>query len=85
MKLVMFLIDAIFWIWIFIVPAGICAFGGFLLHNASHHYLPFSILITLAGAVAGFFLAEYIRKKYGLADFFGKLLSTPELDHERDK
>lgn len=35
--------------------------------------------------ILGSFLAEYIRKKYGLVTFYSKLVSsTPELDEKND-
>jgi len=47
--------------------------------------LPYSIIITIIGIILGVVLAEYIRKKYGMDFFFGKLLSTPELEEENSK
>jgi hypothetical protein len=82
MRVLMFFIDAFLWLSIFIVPAGIFFFIAFLLYNKSAAFLPLSVIISIIGLYLGFRLAEYIRKKYGLVDFFAKLLSTPELEEK---
>ena len=71
--------------WLFIVPTGILFFIAFLLYNKSSAFLPLSIIITAIGIYLGFRLAEYIRKKYGVVDFFAKLLSTPELEEKNSQ
>jgi hypothetical protein len=80
MRILIYFISALFWLWIFIVPAGILLFAAFLLYNRSSALLVLSIIITAVGIYLGFRLAEHIRKKYGLIEFFAKLLSTPELE-----
>jgi hypothetical protein len=40
----------------------------------------FSIIIAVAGIVSAVFLAEYIGKKYGLNNFFGRVSATPDID-----
>jgi uncharacterized membrane protein len=85
MRVLMFFIDACLWLSVFIVPAGIVFFIAFLLYNKSSAFLPLSIIITAIGMYLGFRLAEYIRKKYGLLDFFAKLLSTPELEEKNSQ
>jgi hypothetical protein len=75
----MFFINAIFWVMAFIVPAGAFGFIAFLLYNKSSENLPYSILLAVVGVVLGALLAEYIRKKYGLLNFFSRLIATPEL------
>lgn len=82
MKLFMFFINAIFWLWFFIVPAGIMGFAGFWLYIKNPGNLPYSILITIAGVTSGIALAELVRKKYGLDSFFGRLSATPDIDGE---
>ena len=78
----MFFVNLIFWLWAFIVPTAVAGFLAFLLYNNSSDYLLFSIIISLIGIVLGVVLAEYVRRKQGLDYFFGKLLSTPELEEE---
>ena len=76
----MFFINTIFWLWLFIVPTGIMGFLGFWLYEKHHDNLFYSIIITVVGIILGIVLAEHVRKKYGLDNFFGRLLATPDID-----
>lgn len=69
MKIFMFFINTIFWLWIFIVPATGLGFLAFWLYNKSSGNLPYSIIIVVVGIVSGIGLAEYVRRKYGLDNF----------------
>ncbi|MGH2648170.1 MAG: hypothetical protein ACRDE8_11405, partial [Ginsengibacter sp.] len=80
MKFFMFLINAFFWLWIFILPAGILGFFAIWLYFKSSDNLPFSIILGFFGIVNGIALAEYVRRRYGLDNFFGRILSTPDID-----
>jgi hypothetical protein len=80
MKVFMFFINLIFWLWAFIVPAGICSFFGWLIYIRSHSNLPFSILMSCTGIAVGIWLAETIRRKYGLSHFFSRIMASPDLD-----
>lgn len=80
MKIFMFFINAIFWIWLFIVPAGILGFIAVWLYVKSSQNLVYSIIIGLVGVITGIILAEHVRKKYGLDNFFGRLRATPDID-----
>ena len=80
MKVFMFFINAIFWIGVFIVPAGGLGFLALWLYLRSPGNLIYSIIISLAGIVSGIVFAEYIRKRYGLDNFFGRILATPDID-----
>ncbi len=85
MKIIKHIVDLIFWLWAFIIPAAILGFFAFLLYRKSASNLPYSVLMAIAGIIIGAVLAEYIRRKYGLDYFFGKLLSTPELEDTNNK
>ena len=74
-----FLVNSIYWLWLFIVPIILLGGAGLILYMQSEEYLPFSIILGIAGAVLGFLWAERIRKKVGLPTFFGRLLSMPEM------
>ena|SRR5665647_1583788 len=80
MKVFMFFIKAFYWLWLFIVPAGILGFFAIWLYFKSSEYLPFSIILGLFGIVSGVAFAEYVRRKYGLDNFFGRLMATPDID-----
>ena len=76
MKVFMFFINTIFWLWLFIVPAGLLSFAGYWLYVKNAGNLPYSIILAIAGIACGVLLAESVRKKYGLANFFGRIRST---------
>jgi len=80
MRVFMFFINGIFWLWLFVVPTGILGFAAFWLYIKNPGNIIFSIIISIIGIVSGFFLAEYVRKKYGLDNFFGRISATPDID-----
>jgi len=80
MKLFMFVINSIFWLSIFIVPVSILGFIAYWLYLKSPGNLVFSITISVVAVLSGFLLAEYIRRKYGLDNFFGRVAATPDID-----
>lgn len=76
----MFIINAIFWISLFIIPAGILGYIGLSYYVDSPGNLLLSIIFWIVGIALGIFFAEVIRRKYGLDNFFGRMLSTPDID-----
>jgi hypothetical protein len=80
MKIFMFFINAIFWSWCFIVPAGLLAFLAWYLYLKNSNLLAVSIVLGVIGVACGFFFAEFVRKRYGLDNFFGRRLATPDID-----
>ena len=79
MKLFMFFINAIFWLWLFIVPGGLLSFAGYWLYIKDRGNLPYFIILAIAGVALGILLAERVRRKSGLDNFFGRLRSTGDL------
>ena len=82
MRIFMFFINSIFWLWLFIVPAGLLGFLALWLYVKSPDNFIFSISISVAGVILGIVLAEFVRRKYGLDNFFGRLHATPDIDGE---
>ncbi|MEO5942468.1 MAG: hypothetical protein ABIP30_15965, partial [Ferruginibacter sp.] len=80
MKVFMFFINAIQWLSIFIVPAGILGVVGLWYYVDSSTNLLLSIILWVVGVTLGIFLAEVIRRRYGLDNFFGRRLATPDID-----
>ena len=80
MKIFMFLVNTFYWIGIFIIPAGILGFVGLWYYIKSNDNLFFSIIIGSVGLILGIIFAEFIRRKYGLDNFFGRISSTPDID-----
>lgn len=76
----MFFINTFFWLWLFIIPAGGLGFLAFWLYAKSPDNLVYSIISSVVGVALGIVIAEYIRKRYGLDNFFGRLLATPDID-----
>ena len=76
----MFFINSIFWLWLFIVPTGIFSFLAFLLYEKNNNNLPYSVFLALAGFILGIILAEYVRKNYGLDNFFGRISASPDVE-----
>ena len=80
MKIFMFFINAILWLWLFIVPVGIFGLLSLWLYMKSTDNLVYSIMSAAVGIGSGFVLAEHIRRKYGLNNFFSRLRATPDVD-----
>jgi hypothetical protein len=72
-------INAIYWFGIFIIPAGIICFLSlwFYLNNDIGLFL--AILFGAIGILSGILLSEYIRKHYGLNNFYSRSSSTPDV------
>jgi hypothetical protein len=80
MRIFLYVINAFFWLWLFLIPAMALGFLALWLYARSPDNLIFSILISVAGIISGYILAEFIRKRYGLDNFFGRRLATPDID-----
>jgi len=78
----MFLVNAFYWLWIFIIPSGILGFLSFWLYIRSADNFVYSIILSIAGIILGIILAEFVRKQYGLDNFFGRISATPDIDGE---
>ena len=80
MKIFMFVINAFYWFSIFIIPAGILGFIAYYNYIKSSDNLIWSLPLAILGVLIGAFLAELIRRKYGLDNFFGRISATPDID-----
>ena len=79
MKLFMFLINTIYWLWLFIVPSGIFSFIGYWIYLKDSSNIAYSIILSVTGITLGIYLAERVRKKYGLSNFFGRISESPDI------
>ena len=64
-----------------VLAAGICSAGGFVWLNFSLVYSKtenkiVAIIFLSVGFLGGIFLAEFIRRKYGLEKFFANLYGS---------
>jgi len=85
MKAIVFLINIIYWLGIFISPAAIFCFVALWLYSNHTIGLVIAIAIGIAGVALGIVLAEYVRKKYGLQNFFGGVYLTPDINEDDKK
>lgn len=84
MKLFLFFINSIYWLWAFAVPVIVTGLPAWYFYEKNHNNLPWSVLLLIAGIIAGVITAETIRKKYGLVNFFSRVSATPDLDEKKE-
>lgn len=82
MKILAFLIDAIYWLGLFITPAAILCFVALWFYLGNTISLWLSVVIGIAGIVLGTLLAEYVRKRYGLNNFWSGISTNLDNDKE---
>ncbi len=82
MKLFMFLVNAVYWLWIFIIPAALCSFLAYWMYAKDPGNAILSVFLVISGILSGIFLAEKVRKKYGLSDFFAEASATPDIENK---
>ena len=70
MRIFFFVINTIYWLWIFLAPTIVFGLIGFFLYSSSAENLPYLIFLTIIGMALGILWAERIRKKHGLTHFF---------------
>ena len=82
MKFFQFLVQAIFWLQAFAAPVLVSGAIAFFVYanNENNKWLPITILVT--GVIAGIWLAEFIRRKYGLDTFFARIYGPNKMDEK---
>jgi len=70
MKIIAFLINVIYWLGLFIFPAAISCFVALWLYSNNTMGLFVSIVIGASGIILGVVIAEYVRRRYGLNNFW---------------
>jgi len=53
----------------------------FLIYNKTENLIV-AIILILIGVINGILLAEFIRRKYGLESFFGRIYGPNEMDEK---
>lgn len=76
------IISAIFWLQAFAGPVIAAGLLAFFLYSKGEHNKNIAIAILIAGGIAGIILAEWIRRKYGLDTFFGRIYGPNEMDEK---
>ena len=82
MKAVEFIVEALSWLNIFIVPAAFLSGAGFLVY---HHYtttlgLVLFIILAMTGITLGLFWAERVRKTIGCSTFMSRIFSSGDVE-----
>lgn len=76
-----FLVNILFWLQAFAGP--VILFGLIALWTAPSERM---VIVLLAiGGVLGIVLAEYIRRRFGLSTFFGRIYGANEMDEKFKK
>ena len=84
MKLLKFIVEAIFWIQIFLCPAGIIGFIGFVIYKNYPQVWGIVVFVGLLFGIAlGIYFAERIRRTTGCSTFMARLFASPELDNKK--
>jgi hypothetical protein len=80
MKFFLFLVKLIFWLWLFLIPVGIMGFIAYSKYYDNPKNISVPIIFLLIGVSLGIFIAEFVRRKFGLAYFFSRINASPDYD-----
>ena len=81
-KITMWLIRIIFWLQAFAGPVLVFGLLAFLVYSKGEHNNGIAVALIVIGAIAGIILAEWIRRKYGLETFFGRIYGSNEMNQQ---
>ena len=81
MKVFNSIVEGFRWLQIFIAPVIICSIIALFTYENSKTT---SILLIVTGTIGGIGMAEFVRRKYGLSNFFSRLFSN-EADKKPSK
>ncbi len=80
MKIISFFINVFYWLGLFISPVLIFCFVAFWLYSNKTIPLTLSVLIGVTGVISGIVIAEYVRKRYGLNNFWSGVSTNLQQD-----
>jgi len=83
-KILIFSIDLIYWLGIFIVPAGILFFASLWIYYENENRMFWPSVLFVLGIVSGILLAKYIRNHYGLNNFWSRLYATADAENRKE-
>ena len=78
----MWIIRILFWLQAFAGPVLVFGFLVFVVYNKGEPNKGIAIAWLVTSAIAGILLAEWIRRKYGLETFFGRIYGPNEMDQQ---
>lgn len=76
----MWLVTILYWLQAFLCPVILSGLTGIFIGSEKVLYI-----LLLTGVIAGVTLAEYIRRKIGLATFFARIYGSNEMDEKLKK
>ena len=79
-KLIKFIILALFWLQAFVAPVILFGLIGFAFGKENLLYV-----LLVIGAITGIILAEYIRRRFGLDTFFARIYGSNDMDKKIKK
>ena len=81
-KVLQFIALVVFWLQAFIVPVLLCGFIAFVIYSNNKNNAWLAIIVVGIGVISGGFLAEFIRRRYGLLTFFSRINGPNEIDEK---
>jgi general stress protein CsbA len=81
MKVFNSIVQGLRWVQIFIAPVIICSIIALLTYENNK---TIAIILLVIGIIGGVVMAELVRRKYGLSNFFSRLYSN-ETDNKPSK
>lgn len=72
----MWFIKLLLWLQAFASPALLFAIIAFVVYSKNENSKGSAIILLVAGGIIGAFFAEWVRRKYGLENFFGQLYGS---------
>lgn len=73
------MVQLMFWIQAFAGPVLVMSLIALFVYSRGEKFKEVAILIQVAGVIAGVIVAELIRRKYGLDNFFGNIRDSVPL------
>lgn len=85
MKILIFFINTIYWIWLVITPLIPATILGIWLYDRSIDNVPYIVAIGIVSLILGIILAEYVRKGQGLTTFFSTIMNSGNIPDKSQK
>jgi uncharacterized membrane protein YeaQ/YmgE (transglycosylase-associated protein family) len=78
----MWFIKLLLWLQVFASPALLFAIIAFVIYSKNENNKSIAIILLIIGGILGAFFAEWVRRKYGLENFFGQLYGSGRKDDD---
>ena len=84
MKIMAWFVRLLFWLQAFAGPLILFGLIAFVFYNKTGN-MNLAIILLSIGFFAGIFLAEFIRRKFGLENFFARIYVPKDMDKKNGK